>query len=351
MNTNSKGESALERSSDRTKTRRASEIQLAQSFVDTVLLSGRKIFQEKRRLKESRAMNHPPTANSLQEVGLTEVEKPIFHKQSYYNRTLGLLAGFTTFGVLFGGGTILSKTSRQYVFQKIRHVLSKTPEKPNSSTAGKRLAESTAIGGAGRKRKVSANQYAALDRPSTTTANTIQSSSNSTNTTTSLISPSILSDETVLQLQFLVCAAASLMVGLGTAGSCFDHATFYQQLAQVPLQPGKSFLCAAMCPQLLQQRHDLLSEQQQQQHSLDAPSNNNSQAARMWKDPETIELEAITQLVHHCQLRSEYQAKLQSQLQHQKQQSKNQQQQEEDLTIPYEAVAIPEPGVSLQYKY
>ena len=115
-------------------------------------------------------------------------------------------------------------------------------------------------------------------------------------------------------VRFLMAGAFSTCVGYLAAGFTRDRILFFQHLSELPLKPGKSLLCYKVCPEILKE----------------APVAN-----RLWKDPETEELEAVVRLVQNCQQRVDFERRLRK-----------------DQGLPAsEQVEVPEPGVGLSYKY
>jgi hypothetical protein len=209
-----------------------------------------------------------------------------------------MAVGATTFGVLFGATMMYYKRSAGIIVSR-----------PATSSS----------------RRTAVN-YSALDGPRRTSASSLSPTH---------VPTTGRAAEVDWQLPLVVWGAISAVVAVNSARLNFDLARFHQQLATVPLAPGKSYFCAEMCPAVIQRRDELLL----------LPNNR-----RLWNDPETVDLESLVRLVYHCQLRMEYEDQLL--LQHQPGGP------EVGVASPTdpsdcgrEPVDIPEPGVPLRYDY
>ena len=153
------------------------------------------------------------------------------------------------------------------------------------------------------------------------------------------------SDDVMLQLQFMCVGAMSLVVGTLVAQACTDQGRLFRQVERVPLLPGRSALCHRMCPELLEQRRNLLrhnswerliygpresteegevsEDVNSHQASISSPDSMRVQSipppesyvpdytpADLLKDPETQELESIAHLLQNCRARIRYEAQL-----------------------------------------
>ena len=129
--------------------------------------------------------------------------------------------------------------------------------------------------------------------------------------------------DAVADAQFVWIGGLSLIVGNVVASACSDEALYFRTVANVPLRPGKSYLCHAMCP-------DLLTHYQRLRHStdwdyfLEAAEQSPGVVVISWEapeqapadllhDPETEELESVLQLVQNCQRRQAYMEEIRQQ--------------------------------------
>ena len=101
-----------------------------------------------------------------------------------------------------------------------------------------------------------------------------------------------------------------------------DRDSFYRHVGRLPLTPGKSLLCQSACPALVQHYRDLVVAQQ-------SSSEDNS----ILRQPETVELDSMLQLVLNCQQRAVFEKDAQVR----------------DNLPPETVVDIPDPGVPFNY--
>lgn len=201
-------------------------------------------------------------------TGLTKAEEPIFRKHTYYSWGYGMMAGVSVVAVLLGATRWRSRSKL-------------------------RLPSSTL------------SEDAVLTRK--------------TNTPTTIITKQrSLTDEIVTEVQMITFGAIATVTTVVTASIFSDYRRLFRELAALPLQPGKSYLCAHMCPLLTQQAAHLTPEQQ-----------------ILWDDPETEELENIRKMVLNCEQRILFEQKQRARL---------------NLNEEH-VVDVPEPGVPLQYSY
>ena len=279
--------------------RRGAELSLVRSFVETVMQTGRDLMEEKKRQREMQL---------TERHGLTDAEKRILQKQAYYNWTAGLTAGTVTFGVLFGGTFFWMSRRRR-----------SSPHRLLTVNATKQAQRSP-------------QDYTALDRPPRLQkSRTVSKESTMPSSAALEQATSTNNDENWWQVPFVCCGAVAAIVSISTASFLFDGPKFHRQLATVPLQPGQSYFCARMCPALIQQRNQILQEDEKK--------------TALWNDPETVELEAIVQLIHNCRLRMDYQDAVR------RQQPSENDSGDKEKEVNDEPVEVPEPGVPLQYEY
>jgi hypothetical protein len=269
---------------------------------------------------------------------LTEKEQPVFNKYTYHGWSPGLWTGLATFGILFGGLRYIDY--RRFV---------KAKALPNSAAFHQ-------------KSTISRSQYSALDgKPVLNSA-----------TDGNLFAPSaenfkIFSKGVVVQIQFMLCTAIALFMGTMAANAFSDRDKFLRDLSKVPLQSGKSELCAKMCPKLLEQRKLLLSYGsmepilaaiprpekdevlgRKKKRKLDLLYSTIGTAfnpSELMSDPETEDLENLVQLLQNCQQRMDFEEEFRLR---QKQLRTSADGQDEDGYIDG-PVDVPEPGVPLHF--
>lgn len=278
------------------KTRRMEEQELYAPFLEIALKTGGRLLSEAREKRQIARSQQTVAAaggggggvsnnNSNSKVAtaraneqgsvvlLTPTEESVFGKYSYYGWGIGAAVGLATFGVL-GGGLLWSHARRLHA------------------------------GTLPTRRTVQAAEALLHHQTNTLPPPTGTKSS--------------LADVLVSDVRFVFAGAFSTVLTVLVASANFDKLGFYQKLATVPLHPGKSYLCARMCPEL---RHE---------EQRIPPSRR-----FLWQDPETEELEAVVRLVQNCQQRMNYETKLRR---------------EQNISHG-EPVEVPDPGVPLQYDY
>lgn len=318
---------------------------------------------------------------------MTPAEKPVFDRFTYYGWPYGLAAAGAVFGVTFGG-------LRFAAYRRWLHASTL----PNSIAHHTRTSQS-------RKR------YSSLDNITKTNTNKNKARNNNiknrhqsetpppTSKPTDTDSFSIFSDETAVQVQFMVSVALSLFVGTMSSHLYYDVQAFHRDLARVPLHPGQSLLCHQMCPGVLQQRDRIISvptieplyqeqlqrlqalkQQQQPQQSnrqtrntetneIDSCDNNSDHndngdpiiarpsyltaalarvdahsattvltldPMELWENPWTEDLESMVILVQNCQRRMDFEQECRRRDNHRVDEATG-------------LVDVPEPGVPLQY--
>jgi hypothetical protein len=201
--------------------------------------------------------------------GLTKFEEPVFRKHTYYNWTYGMIAGVSIAAALVG-------VTRWRGRSKLRL--------PSATVSEDAILRATA-------------------------------------TTTAPIKQRSLTDEIVTEVQMITFGAIAAVTTVVTASLSSDYRRLFRELAVVPLQPGKSYLCAHMCPQLIQQAKSLTPEQK-----------------KVWDDPETEELESIRKMVYNCEQRMLFEQDQRSRL--------NLDREDQNVVMD-----VPEPGVPVRYQY
>lgn len=185
-------------------------------------------------------------------------------------------------------------------------------------------------------------------------------------------------DDLMWNLQFMCCGLVSVVLGQFVAWLNSDRTALYRNLAQVPLQPGTSYYCHALCPALLQQVERIKAtgrisargidygdgsdgEGGSSQHeattfeSSNGSGENNGDktisnepdvlfdARSLWEDPVLEELESLVQMVHNCQQRMSYEQELRRRVQRQRGNGSDADLRDNDV------VDIPPPGVPVDY--
>lgn len=286
--------------------RRQAEMAVVRSFTSTVLEHGRSIMQQRK--SELQHTQGAPGSTGLLSgrhstaIDFTEEERPVFHKQSYYGWTQGILAGGGTFVVLFGGLRWLAARRKRF------HL----PPKPHQSLA----------------------ELDGSRRTSSVSTIPAQQSSDSM----------ALSDDVMAQLQFMCIGAFSVVLTTVVANLYADQPRFFRELSQVPLQPGKSVLCHQMCPDLIAQlerlrQRSMLDAEFMRRHGRPGPPSLVAGAEQytveeLLDDPATEELESILHLVQNCEQRLAYQKELRGSA---------------AAADEEEIVEVPPPGVAANY--
>ena len=269
--------------------RQQAEMYLVDFLLQPVFQHGRQIFHQSRP-KPLQGGGSPTTRSEdpgVVTIDLTAGEKKVFKRPAYYGWTQGTIAGLTTCGLLVGG-------MRFRAARRLRHALPPPPRQSFRDLDG-------------RKRTAASSRFED-PAPSTSPA-----------------PRSILAicGDAVADMQFIWIGALSLIVGSVVASACTDDALFLRNVAKVPLRPGKSYLCHAMCPDLLKHyqhlRHDtdwdyFLETVQQSEDESHGPLTlvvslwcaPEQSPADLIHDPETEELESVLQLVQNCQRRLAY---------------------------------------------
>lgn len=240
--------------------RRKEEFILGKQFVATVMAAGRNM--------DSKYSKSSSKAAS----GLTKAEEPVFRKHTYYNWTYGMVAGVGITALLVG-------VSRWRGRSKWRL--------PSATISEDAILQKTVT-------------------PNTTRTRKQRS----------------LTDEIVTEVQMITFGAIATVTTVVTASLCSDYRRLFRELAVLPLLPGKSYLCAHMCPQLIQQAERLSPEQQ-----------------LIWNDPETEELENVRKMVWNCEQRRQFEQDQRARL-HLDRDG------DDDAVVP-----VPEPGVPIRYQY
>jgi hypothetical protein len=258
------------------KKRTEAEASLARELLFTLLEQGRAF----------RAGSSSSEAGSKRRTTeLTETESRIFGVRTYLNWTVGSLAGLGTFVVLFGGlRWNASRRALKYATAPARQM--SRPQQHHFHGLE---------GGISKKSSIYQNQ------PSSVTLN------------------SVLSDDVIAQIQFMCIGALSIVLSSVVARLAYNEEQFIRDLGDLPLQPGQSQLCYAVCPAVAEK--------------LEAKLDTNNETAvdmqSLVNDPITVELESMMRFISNCKTRMDYERK--------------------HGGIPENPVNVPEPGVPLPY--
>ena len=209
-------------------------------------------------------------------VLLTHTEQDVFSRYTYYGYRYGIMAGMTSFIVLYGGFRYYAY--RRYYLQEYYYV-PKVSEQYHSTMKSKQ------------------QQYHRLDRPSSqhkpppSQLGVSHSSKASTTTTTSSSSPTapttvpttsisttqikptvtlfstsanttfaIFPNDAIVTIQMYMCAAISILVSTMTWNYLFDWDQLHEDISNLPLQSGPSMYCqASLCPEFLY-RHQQIQQ-------------------------------------------------------------------------------------------
>jgi hypothetical protein len=229
---------------DREDPRRKAEMKIVWKFLDTVLSHGQQMLTAKRheRLTNEGSSSGGHGATVLKD--LTETERAIFNRPSYYGWTEGSIAGGVTFVVLFGGlrlAAMRSGRTTAHMNRQPRHVrknysdLDLPNAKGNSSSrrGNGNKGDSRRSDGSTSQQRQQQHQQQQNQEPPTEDMS--------------------VGEDVMLQLQFMCTGAMALAVMSFAANMFADLPKFYRELSALPLQAGPSPLCHVMCPDLIQQ--------------------------------------------------------------------------------------------------
>ena len=308
---------------DRIDYRRVAERVLSQSFMALVKNIARKVTVQSQSVAQS---SKKTTTSSSAPPSLTEFEKTVMSKYTYYGWVPAVFSGFGTFCFLFGG-------LRYGAYRR----LLRAQKLPSSASYHAR---------ASHKR----HEYRSLDAPSTAAPTKKVSAPQplANEATTEPKTFSLMSDEVVVQVQFLLVSALSLFVATMTGNATMDRLEFYRNLSEVPLNPGKSSLCRDMCPALLERT--IAVRNMQSLALLYAERDEGDPKLReedrevvlghapeeLMQDPHTEDLEHVMRLVQNCQLRMNFETECRKRDNHRVDPSDG-------------LVDVPHPGVPVQF--
>jgi hypothetical protein len=290
---------------------------------------------------------------------LTWHEQDVFSRYTYYGFKYGIPAGIATFAVLYGGLRYAAYRS----FLKEMNL-------PNSPNYHARVA-------------VRKNQYQLLDRPQSLNSsknaaskldvNHLSDTAALPNASSNMFSPTVVltakksntftfaifPDEVYVSVQLYISAAIGIFVSVMTWHRTYDWAKLHKDVSQLPLQPGSSILCHALCKNLINFRRNVLinevavpsvslNEATLPSLALD-PTKPASQpklklvqlqGKDLWEDPISDDLELMVQMVHNCEQRMQYEKECKQ---------RNVRMVQPVASIPVWVVDVPEPGVPFRY--
>lgn len=282
---------------DREDPRRQAEMKIVWKFLDTVLEHGQKMLTAKRQERLTNEGSAGGAHGSTVLSDLTETERAIFNRPSYYGWTEGSIAGGLTFVVLFGGLRLAAlRSARTTAHMNIQPPVVRRNysdlDLPNAKGTARRgnKGDSRRSDGSTSQQRQQQHQQQNQEPP-----------------------PAALSvgEDVMLQLQFMCTGAMALAVMSFAANLFADLPKFYRELSALPLQAGPSPFCHAMCPDLIQQMQQMRTKQinnsNTQSNSLDSDNSDTDQhfePSELLKDPMTEELESMMKMVQNCQQRA-----------------------------------------------
>lgn len=290
---------------------------------------------------------------------LTWHEQDVFSRYTYYGFKYGIPAGIATFAVLYGGLRYAAYRS----FLKEMNL-------PNAPDYHTRMAARR-------------SQYQLLDRPqnlnhsrkgsSKIHSNLASEETAFSNTSATVFSPiivltskrsdsstfAIFPNDVFVSVQLYVTVAIGLFVSVMTWHRMYDWPKLHKDVSKLPLQPGPSILCHALCKNLINHRENILNnevsvpsvafkEDLSPSTTFDSttPANRPKltlvrvQGKDLWEDPISEELELMVQMVHNCEQRMHYEKECEQREVRMVQPIE---------TVPVWVVDVPEPGVPMRF--
>jgi hypothetical protein len=330
-------------------------------------------------------MSRSATNNDDNVPELTETEQRVLSRTYYQNWNAGVLAGATTFGLLMGfshfsarramarRGLLPPPPKKSYT-QGIDHPVSSSRNKSYNNNNINNSAQFQQM-----EAKKSAHQQQqqqqswAVDpsrvlasslssywnnfrKPTATTATTTSSSKSHNNNNmaaaAAAVSDDALPDGIMTQIQMMIYGGMALVVTIITSWATIDKKEQYQELAKLPLAPGRSYLCHAACPEVVEKYYSYNYNNPSTRTAATAAATaaaavgeskipdvaagelqetqvtTTLDAATILNDPMTEVGEAMARLVVNCQQRMQY---------------------EKDHGQGSDIVDVPEPGVPSNY--
>jgi hypothetical protein len=324
---------------------------------------------------------------------LTETEQRILSRTYYQNWHAGFMAGVTTFGILMGfshwsarrmvarrGGGLLPPPPKKSYTQGIDHMHSHPPhynKKPSTTTTTSKNSQSIHPRDLNKKAEQQQRQQQqswAMDpsrilasssslwknifQKKATTATTTSSNSSNKMATTGADA----TDDIMPQIQIMVFGGMAIVATILTSWATIDKKQYYHELAKLPLAPGKSYLCHAACPEVVEKYYSNQSMTSRMTTTTTSTTTSAAaardgtkrpdgggadqaqvatiDAATILKDPMTEEAEAMARLVVNCQQRMQYEKD------HQENGGGNN---DANGNVVVNIVDVPEPGVPSNY--
>jgi hypothetical protein len=338
---------------DREDPRRRAEMKIVWRLLDTVLGHGQEMLQAKRQERLTSEGSSGGAHGSTILPDLTDTERAIFNRPSYYGWTEASIAGGLTFCVLFGGlrlAALRSGRINAYI----------QPPSPSVRKNYSDLDLPTKSSSHSARRSGNKGDNSRRGPDSSTSQQRQQRRQQQQQESQPSEGKLSVGEDVMMQLQFMCTGAMALAVMSFTANLFADLPKFYRELSALPLQPGRSPLCHSMCPDLMQQMEQLRTVQKIQNNkiidrqltgepnSLDSVDNDNVdsdnatteqvllsfETSELLQDPMTSELESMVRMVQNCQQR----VALEQQLR-----------QKRGITDSNQIMEIPVPGVPPNY--
>jgi hypothetical protein len=249
---------------EKLKERRLSEAYLASGFLGIISNERKKCLNATRIQREQNIETFPM-------VGLTENEEKALAPTSYYEYGQGFLIGASFFTLSVGG--FRYKTVQDAFRDLARQVKPKRQEYQNLDAALHPSSRSFTPERLPPKHLQSkSQQHQHTHKPTPTQTNPI-------------------TDDQALLISAITFAAIGLVLMQTSAGLLADMPRFYDNVANIPLQRGRSYLCKSMCPRLIDEYKLAQAEQ-----------------GYLMDDPETIDLEFVLYLVENCKVRMQHES-------------------------------------------
>jgi hypothetical protein len=290
---------------------------------------------------------------------LTWHEQDVFSRYTYYGFKYGIPAGIATFAVLYGGLRYaayrsflkemnLPNTADYHARVAARRNQYQLLDRPRNLNESKSAASKLDV-------NVASERVALPQATASTFSPVIALTSRKSNSFTFAIFP----DDVFVTVQLYVTAAIGLFVSVMTWHQTYDWAKLHKDVSKLPLQPGPSLLCHALCKNLINFRKDVLrnevsvpsvslKEEPSLPSALDSATSESRpklklvqlQGKDLWEDPITEDFELMVQLVHNCEQRMQYEQECRQRKVRMVQPMKN---------IPVWVADVPEPGVPIRY--
>jgi hypothetical protein len=319
---------------DREDPRRKAEMKIVWSLLDTVLGQAHGMLQAKRQERLTSVGSSDGSHGATNLPDLTDTERAIFNRPSYYGWTEASIAGGVTFCVLFGGLRLAALRSGKInahikpppaSVRKNYSDLDLPTKSPNSARRGNKGGDNSTTSHQQRQQRQQQQRQQQQEHEKPPEGKMS------------------VKEDVMMQLQFMCTGAMALAVMSFTANLFADLPKFYRELSTLPLQAGKSPLCHSMCPDLMQQMQQLRTKKQSsgESNSLNSGNADNAttevvsfETSELLQDPMAQELESMIRMVQNCEQR----VALEQQLRNAR-----------DITEANEIVEIPVPGVPPNY--